>query len=155
MTTPRANDARAKRLRARLRAKGMPCHACGGEILYDAHHLDPLSFQVDHLWQVALGGPEYDPNNAAASHRACTRRRSDKVDSIAIEAAAAYGVDLTRNAPTRREPTCAPDGQPCHQCNGTHNPMPGVTFITSRNWTATNDTDAAPATPEDSPYAWP
>jgi hypothetical protein len=39
------------------------------------------------------------------------------------------------------EPTrCAPDGEYCHRCNGTHNPRPGTTFVTSRNWWST-DTD--------------
>lgn len=29
---------------------------------------------------------------------------------------------------------CAPDGEHCKLCNGTHNPAPGVTFVTARNW---------------------
>ena len=87
-TAAHANDARSKRLRNRLRARGEPCHLCGGEILYDAHHLDPMSFQMDHRWQIALGGPEHDEANVAASHRACNRARSATIDDISVLAAA-------------------------------------------------------------------
>jgi hypothetical protein len=45
-------------------------------------------------------------------------------------------------------PNCAPDGQRCAQCNGTHNPQPGVTFTTGRNWWTT-DPDTAPQTDAD------
>jgi hypothetical protein len=135
-TAPRVNDAKAKRIRARLRREANPCHLCSGEIDYDAHHLDPRSFQVDHLWQVANGGPEYDPDNCASSHRGCNRLRSDTIDAIAIAAAAQYGITLTPKATTKTAaaPACAPDGQHCRQCNGVHNPQPGITFVTSRNW---------------------
>lgn len=130
----RINDIRAKRLRAQVRAEGAPCHVCGQPIDYDAHHLDPASFQLDHLWQVALGGPEHDPLNAAAAHRACNRKRSTTVDAKAIATAAHFGVTLT---PPPRQPNrhgCAPDGMPCTRCNGIHNPRPGCTFETTRRW---------------------
>ncbi|BBX11129.1 hypothetical protein MNVM_02100 [Mycobacterium novum] len=29
---------------------------------------------------------------------------------------------------------CAPDGELCTRCNGYHNPQPGTTFVTARNW---------------------
>ncbi|WP_156656020.1 hypothetical protein [Mycobacterium sp. 852002-51971_SCH5477799-a] len=38
-------------------------------------------------------------------------------------------------------PDCAPEGQRCDRCRGTHNPRPGVTFETSRTWGADNDRD--------------
>lgn len=125
----RVNDIRAKRLRAQVRAEGAPCHICGGDIDYDAHHLHPQSFQLDHLWQVALGGPEYDPVNTASSHRACNRRRGITIDASTIAAAAHYGITIK---PTTTD--CAPDGQHCTRCNGTHNPRPGCTFETARRW---------------------
>lgn len=133
----RVNDSKAKRIRAQLKRQGNPCHLCGEPIDYQAHHHDPRSFQVDHLWQVACGGPEHDPDNCASSHRGCNRDRSNKVDAITIATAARYGVTLT--APTSSAAPakpCAPAGQHCPHCNGTHNPAPGVTFITARNWTA-------------------
>ena len=39
------------------------------------------------------------------------------------------------------ETPCAPDGEPCFRCNGTHNPYPGCTFITSRTWPTDDDED--------------
>lgn len=137
MKTLRVNDIRAKRLRAQLRAQGLPCHICGRDISYDAHHLHPLSFQVDHLWQAANGGPEYDPANCAPSHRHCNRLRSDTIDHITIAAAARYGVTIAPKSPIGRRttaPACAPAGQHCARCNGTHHPRPGVDFQTARRW---------------------
>lgn len=133
----RVNDIKAKRLRAQLRAQGGPCHICGEDIDYDAGHLHPRSFQLDHLWQIANGGPAYEPDNTAAAHRACNRRRSNTVDATTIAAAAHFGVTLTPKPPARKgttAPTCAPAGQLCTRCNGTHGPRPGVTFETARKW---------------------
>jgi hypothetical protein len=138
MQSPRVDDSKTKRLRARLRREANPCHLCGGAIDYTANHLDPASFQVDHKWQVSNGGPEYDYDNCASSHRGCNRLRSDTIDAIAIATAAQYGVTLTAK-PTAKAvvaPTCAPDGQHCNHCGGVHNPQPDVTFVTSRNWWA-------------------
>ncbi|GFG71840.1 HNH endonuclease signature motif containing protein [Mycolicibacter senuensis] len=138
MVRARPNDAKAKRLRAQLRAQGNPCHICGEAIAYEAHHLHPRAFQVDHLWQVANGGPEYEPENCAAAHRYCNRQRSDRIDSITIAAAAHYGVVIKRptyvNPRFSMTPACAPAGQLCTRCNGTHHPRPGVTFETARRW---------------------
>jgi hypothetical protein len=36
---------------------------------------------------------------------------------------------------------CAPDGQICDRCQGTHNPQPGVTFVTSRKWSTDDDVE--------------
>ncbi|UGT99323.1 hypothetical protein KN246_14725 [Mycobacterium intracellulare] len=38
-------------------------------------------------------------------------------------------------------PDCAPDGQHCAGCNGTHNPRPGVAFETARTWGDDEDRD--------------
>lgn len=139
MTSPRVNDSKAKRIRAELRRHRNPCHLCGGEIDYDAHHLDPASFQVDHLWQVANGGPQDDPDNCASAHRGCNRTRSNTIDGITIATAAQYGITLTPRPtaqPSADRVHCAPNGQHCALCNGTHNPTPGVTFVSARNWWA-------------------
>lgn len=134
MPETRTNDARAKRLRAKVRARQDPCHICGGEIDYQAHHHLPTSFQADHLLQVSNGGPEFDIDNLAASHRACNRARSDKIDETAIRAAQYFGITLTAPGARTDQPCGTPDGQHCDQCTGTHNPAPGVTFVTARNW---------------------
>lgn len=134
MPEQRVNDARAKRLRAKVRARQDPCHICGNDINYQAHHHQPDAFQVDHLWQVDLGGPEHDIDNCAASHRYCNRQRSNKIDAITIATAARYGVVISMSGtPAARaaRPCGTADGQHCDECNGTHH---GDTFITARNW---------------------
>jgi hypothetical protein len=147
MTEPRVNDGRAKQLRARLRREQRPCHLCGGPIDYQAHHLEPTAFQLDHLWQIANGGPAYDWNNVDAAHRACNRERSNKVDELTIAIAAQYGHDLAPHRPRPRDTSddgrkisCPPNGQLCTDCQGTHHPSPDVTFVTSRNWWTKPDT---------------
>lgn len=56
-----------------------PCHWCHESIDYDAHHHDPLSFQVDHIHPIAQGGPD-TLDNKVPSHRKCNRAKSDKVN---------------------------------------------------------------------------
>lgn len=55
-----------------------PCYWCREPIDYQAHHHDPLSFQVDHVHPVAKGGPD-TLDNKVPSHRKCNRAKSDKV----------------------------------------------------------------------------
>lgn len=88
---PRENDATTKRLRTRIRNRHDDCHICGQPIDYTAHHTDPWSFQMDHLLQIANGGPNIEAN-VGPSHRACNRARSDKIDAIAIAAAEHLGI---------------------------------------------------------------
>lgn len=54
-----------------------PCHLCGQPIDYQAHHLDPLSFSVDHVVPLNAGGPD-TLDNTAPAHRKCNRDKSDK-----------------------------------------------------------------------------
>ena len=55
-----------------------PCHICGGAIDYQAGHLEPLSFTIDHITPIKRGGPD-TLDNLAAAHRKCNRDKSDKV----------------------------------------------------------------------------
>ncbi|GAB5895896.1 hypothetical protein OKHIL_17030 [Mycolicibacterium mageritense] len=138
----RENDATTKHLRTRLRTRRNDCHICGHPIDYDAHHTAPWSFQMDHLVQIANGGPNIE-SNVAAAHRACNRARSDKVDAITIWAAERLGITLDPaktahypgHAPTpERQPCNTPDGQHCPTHRGTHNPQPGVYWVSERRW---------------------
>ena len=64
----------------RIVSKDRPsCHWCHEEIDYDAHHLDPLSFQIDHVIPISKGGSD-TLDNLVASHRKCNRSKSDKLD---------------------------------------------------------------------------
>lgn len=56
-----------------------PCHLCGEPIDYTAGHLDPLSFHVDHIIPMSKGGTD-TIENKAASHRACNRMKSDRIE---------------------------------------------------------------------------
>lgn len=74
------NTARRDKHRAIIKADRPPCHVCKGEygpIDYDAHHLSPLSFTIDHITPLALGG-EDTLDNLAAAHRRCNRAKSAK-----------------------------------------------------------------------------
>lgn len=74
------NETNRRRFRKIIAADQPPCHICGGEILYDAHYLDPLSFTIDHVTPLARIGADGDTiDNIRAAHRKCNRDKSDKV----------------------------------------------------------------------------
>lgn len=54
------NGDRRRKLRARLRALGLPCALCGQPIDYSLPAGDPMSFEVDEIIPVSLGGDELD-----------------------------------------------------------------------------------------------
>lgn len=58
-----------------------PCGICGQPIDYQAPYLDPRSYVVDHIIPVKHGGPD-TLDNKQASHRACNRDKSDKLDAV-------------------------------------------------------------------------
>lgn len=64
------------RHRATIRRGKPPCALCGGEIDYDADHLDPLSFVIDHIIPLARGGTD-TLDNVQPAHRHCNRLKSD------------------------------------------------------------------------------
>jgi HNH endonuclease len=57
----------AARVRARA-ARGEPCHVCGYPIDLTLPPRSPMSFSVDHLQELALGGAETDPQNLRPAH---------------------------------------------------------------------------------------
>jgi len=72
------SESRRRRFRALIAKDQPPCHVCGKDIAWDAHHLDPLSFQIDHITPIARGGSD-TLDNIAAAHRKCNRDKSDKI----------------------------------------------------------------------------
>jgi CRISPR/Cas system Type II protein with McrA/HNH and RuvC-like nuclease domain len=80
MPTPRAprNTATRDEHRRIIAQDEPPCHWCHQPIDYQAHHHDPLAFQVDHVTPVTKGGPD-TLDNKVPSHRACNRAKSDKL----------------------------------------------------------------------------
>ena len=76
---PRVKNGNARRkIRAWLKAQGLPCHLCGGAIDYDLPAGDPWSFEVDEIIPVSKGGSPIDRNNVAPAHRICNERRGNK-----------------------------------------------------------------------------
>lgn len=70
-----SNGYARRKLRARLKAEGRPCHLCGQPIDYGLPLGDPWSFELDHVVPIARGGDPYDYGSVAASHRICNQRK--------------------------------------------------------------------------------
>ncbi|WP_457149575.1 HNH endonuclease [Mycobacteroides abscessus] len=83
-----------------------PCHICGTEIDYDADHLDPMSFTVDHIVPVSKGGADTLENKAAA-HRRCNRIKSDRTDDMPRRTYVTTRKWSSRSADQRKRPTRA------------------------------------------------
>lgn len=73
------NGSRRRKLRARLRAMRLPCAICGMPIDYDLPAGDPMSFEVDEIVPVSLGGNELDWSNLQPAHRSCNQRKGNKM----------------------------------------------------------------------------
>lgn len=72
------STARRDRHRKIIRKDEPPCGICHDPINYQAHHLDPLSFTIDHITPRNRGGSD-TLDNLQAAHRKCNRTKSDKV----------------------------------------------------------------------------
>lgn len=81
-----ANGNARRKLRARVKAMGLPCHICGRPIDYGLPAGDPWSFEVDEIRPVSrwreFGYPSptacaLDPDNVAPAHRICNERRGN------------------------------------------------------------------------------
>ena len=89
---PRNTSLRDKH-RAAIAKTRPPCWICGEDIDYEAHHLDPRSFTIDHVVPLAAGGTE-TLDNCRAACRSCNRAKSDK----------AYAPDIIKRSGTLRRP---------------------------------------------------
>ena len=65
--------------RNQIRRTRAACGICGAPIDYQLPYLDPMSFVVDHIIPVTLGGTD-TIDNKQASHRACNRAKGARVD---------------------------------------------------------------------------
>ena len=73
------NGSRRRKLRARLKAMRLPCAICGMPIDYDLPAGDPMSFEVDEIVPVSMGGSELDWRNVQPAHRACNQRKGNRI----------------------------------------------------------------------------
>jgi 5-methylcytosine-specific restriction endonuclease McrA len=74
--TTRSTTAR-DRDRNAIRRTRPGCGICGEPIDYALPYLDPMSFEVDHIVPLNLGGPD-DLSNKQAAHRVCNRAKWNK-----------------------------------------------------------------------------
>lgn len=60
-----------------------PCHLCNEPIDYQAHHLDPSSFTIDHITPLSRGGSD-TLDNLAAAHRRCNNAKYNATVHIPV-----------------------------------------------------------------------
>jgi len=64
-----------RRLATRLRNEARVCAICGLPIDPDLRSPHPLSFTLDHIIPLSMGGARDDPANARPAHRICNMKR--------------------------------------------------------------------------------
>ena len=64
-----------RRQASRMKREGGVCHLCGLPIDPDLESPHPMSFSVDHVIPLALGGDRDDPSNLRPAHRMCNMKR--------------------------------------------------------------------------------
>lgn len=73
------NGSRRRKLRARVKAMGLPCAICGAPIDYSLPPLDPMSYELDEIVPVSLGGSELEFSNVQPAHRLCNQRKGARL----------------------------------------------------------------------------
>jgi 5-methylcytosine-specific restriction endonuclease McrA len=66
-----------RRLQARVRREHGVCAICGQPIDPELASPHPMSFSLDHITPVSMGGSLTDRDNARAAHRVCNARRGN------------------------------------------------------------------------------
>ena len=93
MNNPRyANGNARRKVRARLRAEGRDCWICRAfgrpaSIDYDLPAGHPMSFEVDELLPISLGGSPTEYANLDATHRRCNEWRKNKPVPLVLKLA--------------------------------------------------------------------
>lgn len=77
--TKRSNRPRGgrpyRRLAAKVKREQRVCWLCGLAIDPELVSPHPMSFTLDHVIPVSMGGALSDPDNARAAHRLCNMKR--------------------------------------------------------------------------------
>lgn len=77
---PRYKNASQRiKVRNRLRSMGMPCALCGQPIDYALPAGDPMSFEVDEIVPISLGGSPTSMDNVQPAHRICNQRKGNRI----------------------------------------------------------------------------
>lgn len=72
------NGARRRALRRYYKHLQDPCHLCGHPIDYSLPARHPMSFEIDEIVPVSMGGDPFSKENTAPAHRICNQRRGNK-----------------------------------------------------------------------------
>ena len=72
-----ANGHRRRAIRQRWKSIGAPCALCGKPIDYTLPAGHPMSFEVDEIIPVSLGGDPLDFDNTQPAHRICNQRKGN------------------------------------------------------------------------------
>ena len=71
------NYAQRVAIRKRWKAIGAPCALCGKPIDYSLPAGDPMSYEVDEIVPVSLGGDPCDFENTQPAHRRCNQKKGN------------------------------------------------------------------------------
>ena len=91
-----SNGAARRKLRAWWRAQGLPCAICGQPIDYDLPARHPLSFEVDEIVPVSLGGSPLSRENTQPAHRICNERKGASPPGAPVRLGCGTPVETTR-----------------------------------------------------------
>lgn len=105
------NGTKNAKLRADvLRIYGPRCHLCGGAIDLTLRYPHPMSYEVDHLVPVSLGGPMYDPSTCRPAHRRHNGQRGARSIAAGREAIQKPPRAAPPKVTARREDPSPPPG---------------------------------------------
>lgn len=76
------NGAARVKARARVKSWGRPCALCGQAINYDLAAGDPMSFEVDEIVPISLGGSATDITNLQPAHRICNQKKGNRMNVV-------------------------------------------------------------------------
>lgn len=68
----------AATIRAQVRDNGAPCGLCGLPIDLTLDPRHPMSFTVEHMDPLSLGGAPRDASRLCPAHRSCNSRRGNR-----------------------------------------------------------------------------
>jgi 5-methylcytosine-specific restriction endonuclease McrA len=91
------NGHRRRELRRWWKAQGLPCALCGQPIDYDLPAGNPLSFEVDEIIPVSLGGDPLSRENTQPAHRICNERKGNGTRQRYEVASAVSKLERTRD----------------------------------------------------------
>lgn len=91
------NGYRRRELRKWWKAQGLPCALCGQPIDYGLPSGNPMSFEVDEILPVSLGGDPLSRENTQPTHRICNERKGNGVRRSYEVAMAVSMMERTRD----------------------------------------------------------